>query len=447
MVSKYIQKILRFTGILLLVFLSILLAVFTVNAGTQSDLQSWHEPGFPEDNLCTVPYSSFEEYLAVEQDYINSIYDSLAEDSHQQFIKYTEDDVFSPVVGGENLNASFVFYPRGTVFRGGVLLVHGLSDSPYQMREIGSSLSDKGYYVIGLRLPGHGTVPSALIDIRWQDWYQAVEFASDFVRHEISRRGSGVFIMGGFSTGAALNLRYTMKHIIEGKKDLPDKLMFFSPAFGITPLAELTSWHEILSWIPFLYKFKWQSVEPEYDPFRYTSWPFNAGNQIYRLTKKNWKLVDEITENPEYLEKFPPMIGFQSRVDATVLPEKVYEIFNLMAPEGSKLFLFDVNREYSAIMSEEVLDWSESEIPGERVGDMIRRIPGDSRWPESIYALSHISIPFSPENPFYGENSLIGGLSIKGERGVLGRSINPERLRYNPFFSCMEEEMLDFISP
>jgi hypothetical protein len=78
---------------------------------------------------------------------------------------------------------------------------------------------------------------------------------------------------------------------------------------------------------------------------------------------------------------------------------------------------------------------------------MIRRIPGDSRWPESVYALSHISIPFSPENPFYGENSLIGGLSIKGERGVLGRSINPERLRYNPFFSCMEEEMLDFISP
>ena len=44
---------------------------------------------------------------------------------------------------------------------GGVLLLHGMSDSPYSLRALGEELHQQGYWVVGLRLPGHGTLPPA----------------------------------------------------------------------------------------------------------------------------------------------------------------------------------------------------------------------------------------------------------------------------------------------
>jgi len=440
-----IRKVLKYIGLMLMASVFLLLALFAVNAGKQPDLQSWHFMDFPRDSLTNTDYSSFDEYLSAEREYISGIYETLGSESTQKYIKYTPGDIFSPIINGENLNSSFVLEPRGDEFKGGVLLVHGLSDSPYHMHSIGEFLAEDGYYVIALRLPGHGTVPAALTDIRWQDWYQAVEFASVFVKDEISRRGSGEFIMGGFSTGAALNLRYTLERILEDKDGIPDKLLFFSPAFGITPFAELTGLQRLFSWMPLFDKFKWQSIDPEYDPFKYSSWPFNAGYQIYELTKKNWKLVRRISKRNGSLERIPPMIAFQSRMDATVVPERVYELFDRIAPSGSRLYLFDVNRRYRSILSDDALEWSLESLPGERVRDMAELIPEDGSWPESIYAISHMSVVIPPDDTVYGENSLIGSLSLKGEKGVLDTGIRFERLRYNPFYTIMEDDIRDFI--
>ena len=51
-----------------------------------------------------------------------------------------------------------------------MLLLHGLSDSPYSHARDRREILAQGYYVLVLRLPGHGTVPAALIDVDWQDW-------------------------------------------------------------------------------------------------------------------------------------------------------------------------------------------------------------------------------------------------------------------------------------
>lgn len=61
---------------------------------------------------------------------------------------------------------------------GGVLLLHGMSDSPYSLRALGEALNERGYWVIGLRLPGHGTAPSGLLDVHWQDMAGAVRLAA-----------------------------------------------------------------------------------------------------------------------------------------------------------------------------------------------------------------------------------------------------------------------------
>ena len=55
----------------------------------------------------------------------------------------------------------------------GILMVHGLSDSAFLVREIGEFFRQQGFYVFAMLLPGHGTRPGDLLEIRWQDWLQA----------------------------------------------------------------------------------------------------------------------------------------------------------------------------------------------------------------------------------------------------------------------------------
>ncbi len=96
-------------------------------------------------------------------------------------------------------NRSFELVPAE--IRGAALLVHGLSDSPYSMRALADTLYAQGYYVLALRLPGHGTVPAALTEVSWRDWYAAVALAA---RYAASQAPGKPFIAAGHSTGAAL---------------------------------------------------------------------------------------------------------------------------------------------------------------------------------------------------------------------------------------------------
>jgi carboxylesterase len=55
-----------------------------------------------------------------------------------------------------------------------VLLIHGWTAVPYELRRLGKYLNENGYTASGLMLPGHGTVPKDLEEIKWEDWLWAV---------------------------------------------------------------------------------------------------------------------------------------------------------------------------------------------------------------------------------------------------------------------------------
>ncbi|MEE3396840.1 MAG: hypothetical protein VZR04_05850, partial [Succiniclasticum sp.] len=58
----------------------------------------------------------------------------------------------------------------------GVLLVHGYTGAPAEMRMLGNFLQAKGgYTVLGVCLAGHCTTVEALEQTTWPDWYEAVE--------------------------------------------------------------------------------------------------------------------------------------------------------------------------------------------------------------------------------------------------------------------------------
>jgi carboxylesterase len=52
----------------------------------------------------------------------------------------------------------------------GVLLLHGLSGTPYDMRFVGERLSARGFTVVGPTMAGHGGTADDLAATGWRDW-------------------------------------------------------------------------------------------------------------------------------------------------------------------------------------------------------------------------------------------------------------------------------------
>jgi carboxylesterase len=58
---------------------------------------------------------------------------------------------------------------------GACLLVHGFTGTPWDVRPLGEALAAGGFRVRGLRLPGHGTTPQAMLTAGAGDWLAACE--------------------------------------------------------------------------------------------------------------------------------------------------------------------------------------------------------------------------------------------------------------------------------
>src|SRR6266849_6516413 len=91
--------------------------------------------------------------------------------------------------------------------RTGVLLVHGITGSPAEMRPLVRKLTAKGFSVACPQLAGHCSSLSALKQTSWHDWYGSIENALFTLRE----RCDTVFV-SGLSMGALLALRLAARH-------------------------------------------------------------------------------------------------------------------------------------------------------------------------------------------------------------------------------------------
>ncbi|MCL1886700.1 MAG: alpha/beta fold hydrolase [Betaproteobacteria bacterium] len=91
------------------------------------------------------------------------------------------------------------FMPGGP---NGILLIHGLTGTPNEMRIIGKGLNRAGFTVYGMQLAGHCGNEDDLCQTVWQDWYASVEKAAAFLQTKVER----VFV-SGLSMGALLALK------------------------------------------------------------------------------------------------------------------------------------------------------------------------------------------------------------------------------------------------
>ncbi|MBW1787057.1 MAG: alpha/beta fold hydrolase [Deltaproteobacteria bacterium] len=475
---KPLKFLLKTVAVMLLLVIAIIV-VRAFDARRMPDLKMWHraclESEFRAEH--NVPGFTYKDYRAME----NALFKELDREVYERvdpvedllFSRYHPESPSNPRRFSRDWNRSFELTPP--LVKGGALLIHGLTDSPYSLKKAGEVLHDQGFYVLGMRMPGHGTTPGELTEVNWPDWMAAVMVGA---RHVLDRIDAGQpFFMLGYSTGGALAVKYALDGLENPEQAAPDRLILFSPAIGVTPFALFADWHKVLSFIPYFEKFKWTAVEPEYDPFKYTSFPKNGGEQIHRLTRSLKEQIARMHEQGR-LSECPPITTFQSLVDTTVLTDAiVHDLYDKLNSPRSELVLFDINRaapirpflksthedlltelngrgqlpyRLTLITNSEEDPFSIVEKSRPAEGQEIVARPLGLRWPSQVYSLSHLAIPFSPEDGVYGDGRgqsetgrfSLGSLAPRGERNLLRISMREfMRLRYNPFFEYVRNRL------
>ncbi len=471
---------LRYLFCMFLGAFSIMLLSFIYYLGTIPELKIWHDVILENEYSVDSDTRTFSEYLKIEEnvfdDLERNVVMQIPPEEQSPVNRYTKGSLSDPEKWPRNWNRTFELIPGQST--AGILLLHGMSDSPYSLNQLGTGLYDRGAHVLGLRLPGHGTLPSGLLEITWEDMAGAVSLALDYLQNIMGDKP--VYIIG-YSTGGALALHYALSNLKDQRGGIQvSGIVLISPSLGVTPMASYAKWQVRLSHIPGLKKMAWNSMNPEYDPFKYGGFAVNAGDQVFRLTRKvlNQLLSAEKEGN---LHLLPPVLAFQSVADATVsTPALVNDFFVYLPDKGHELVLFDINRVFHqvsllrkdpmksmrGVLSREDLPFVFSLITndGKVVQDTVLKqkypgqtiledVPLDLSWRKGQYSLSHVSLPFSEYDPLYGPHKPhtgdlihLGSQSLRGERGLLQiPAYEMSRLRWNPFYSYLETRVFKFL--
>jgi alpha-beta hydrolase superfamily lysophospholipase len=448
------------------------------------DLEPWHRI-VPRDARAAdlTSHATLADFLAIEDAAFRVVHDQIEQRldtaSRVPANRYNPDGYSHPGRLGTDWNRSQILSPDADAI-GGALLVHGLTDSPYSMRPLGEDLRERGYYVLALRMPGHGTLPAGLTDVTWEDWLAAVRLGMRHLRATIGANKPLVLV--GYSNGGALVLKYALD-VLEGSGDpQAERIVLLSPMVGVAPFAWLTRVISVLGPVPAFEKARWLDVYPEYNPYKYNSFAANAGLQTWRLTRT---LQAQIARSAKagLASRFPPMLTFHSLVDATVsTPAVVHALYDVIADQRSELVLFDINRtsglvpfirradatllarltdaaprRYRRTLVTNVdpasLDVAEKSIPPGAAAIAAR--PLGLAWPRDVFSLSHVAIPFPMSDPIYGREEIaqpvpvirLGLLSPRGERSVLSvPSDTLMRLTCNPFFPYLSARVMGWIT-
>ncbi len=443
-------------------------------------LEPWHRLTPKAEVTAADLTSSFTlaQYLEREASLFAEVQDALAADVARrdplQPNRYVPDNISSPTRLSWDGNRTFERAP--TEIAGGALLIHGWTDAPDSLHTLADRLASQGVYALAMRMPGHGTVPAGLAVAVWEDWMAAVRVGMRHLRQKVGE-GRPLFIVG-YSNGGALAVKYALDTLDDGALPKADRLLLVSPMIGVSPAARIAWMMSLLGGIPYFEQTRWLDVLPEYLPFKYTSFPVNAAQQTYRLTTALDEQLSRAVSSGR-IRDLPPVLTFQSLVDTTVRTDAVVDtLYSRLTREGSELVLFDVNRQSriqtffktgaemaipatpgkyrlsvvtnASTSSFEVVERSSGPGPGQA-----ETRPLGLAWPPAVFSLTHIALPFAPDDPVFGaatpdgaQGLHVGALEPRGERQLLVVPVEQfMRLSYNPFYSYLESRAAAWLTP
>ncbi|MBX4898724.1 alpha/beta fold hydrolase [Rhizobium bangladeshense] len=255
---------------------------------------------------------------------------------------------------------------KGARAEKGILLVHGLGDSPWSFHDIGPELARQGFLVRTVLLPGHGTHPNDLLHVTADEWRRIVTEQAEAMQRDVLK-----LHLGGFSTGANLVVEYAYANMAVAG------LLLFSPGFKSVPFDWLApAVAAVRPWI----------VRPEDDrsrhnEVRYLVVPTNGFAQYYYTSRSVRKLL---TYSPYKKPVLMVIAEHDSVLDTNYL---------LRAFERS--FTHPASR----------LIWYGKPPRNGSAGRVLSR---DDNLPHlRISQFSHMSMLFSSDNSLYGKNGIL----------------------------------------
>jgi len=467
------------TYLILISFLGTLIigfVAFTLYMKSLPSLSTWHTTQLKNEFTVHSEVKNFDDYVALEnklfRELDREIYDKVLKTEQNSVNRYTKKSFSDPKRWSKAWNKSFELPVEDPKM--GILLLHGMSDSPYSLHAQAEYLQKEGVWVVAMRMPGHGTIPSALTGVKWQDMAAVVEIGMKRLTQKLGDKP--IHIMG-YSTGAPLALNYTLNALKDGTLTLPSSLIFYSPAIGVSKAAPFAVWQSRIGHFFSLPKMEWNSIAPEYDPFKYNSFAVNAGDQVYRVCKEVQKQFNDYHKETKHTKAFPPVLSFQSIIDDTVsVSDTVNNLYKRLPKGDHTLVMFDINNNFSKNLLVKrkvtktinyIQDHSRSpNYQFDLITDLnasnenLRLITNDQvvknlpyYWPKSLFSLSHLAMPMPENDPLYGSVDApkspgikLGHLAIYGESSVL--EITPSailRQRWNPFHAYTKERVLEFL--
>ncbi len=463
---------LKWPGMVLAAVLLTLLGTRAWESHRGPSLQPWHRLAPGETEARDLDRMDWAGYLAAESSLLERIQQRLHAHSvppgpQARFNRYEADSPAQPGRLTRDWNRSFVLEPTGEP-RGVAVLLHGLTDSPYSMRHLAELYRSRGFIALAIRMPAHGTVPGALTRVDWPDWLAAGRLA---MREARRRAGADLPLhLVGYSNGGALSVKLAADALEDPSLPRAERIVLVSPMIGVTEFARFSGLAGLPAVLPAFAKAAWLDVVPEFNPFKYNSFPVNGARQSYELTRALQQQVARLAASGR-IDAMPPVLAFQSVVDATVsTPAVIDALFRHLPPNGSELVLFDLNRMHALqpLMQPAAMLAPARLLPpaprryavrfitnaSEDVPATVERItPAGATdetvmatglaWPPLVYSLSHVALPFPVSDSLYGlapdrrENYglHLGTLVVRGERDVLAVGLPLLlRLQSNPFY-------------
>lgn len=302
----------------------------------------------------------------------------------------------------------------------GILMVHGLTDSPFIFTDLADYFRRQGFHVFVIPLPGHGTRPGDMLDIRWQDWWQAHQHAVDLLSAEVDE-----IYLCGFSAGAVLNIYQALQD------ERIRALFLFAPAVRIRPMARLSCPLAALG--QRLPRLAWFDLQPDADYFKYESITWRSVCEVHRM-------IEALNRLLTIGELNIPVFVAASEDDKTIDAPAIVKWFTGLKTQKQMLY-------YTA---------GHPPVPAD-----VKRI--HSQFPQQkIKSFAHTALLASPDNRHYGAQGSYRFcthyhqldpdkylLCKAGQEDCLGEMFDEtpdcqvvRRLTYNPLF----EPMLDDIS-
>lgn len=233
----------------------------------------------------------------------------------------------------------------------GVLLIHGFTASPAEMRPLGEFLYENGLVTYGVRLKGHGTSPCDLDSRNAEDWYRSILRGWEVLRMTCAK----VFVTG-FSMGGCMALRLAAEkgNEIDGLISISTSLRIRNKNIVFANLVNQIN--KLVGALPYLDGIKRFNTSTAENPeINYRNIPISAIHEFKKLMERTEQSLEEVNQ---------PILIIQGEEDPTVDPLSAEIIHENISSEDKKLVMVDADKhvivlEKGSTVHQEVLQFIE----------------------------------------------------------------------------------------